>query len=104
MLGLLDDTCLHAGASDRDYVVALHTRFDGHAAFPPPRFDGESTFVVSHFAGDVTYHGATARGERRRPALAATVRPPLSQTALAASLWARSPPEQPHVLAARLGR
>ena len=57
LLALLDDLCLHAGASDDDFVSAVHARFEGHAAFAPPRFDAATQFTVRHFAGEVSYRG-----------------------------------------------
>ena len=58
LLALLDDLCLYAGASDADFVGAVHARFEGHAAFAPPSFDAQTRFTVRHFAGEVTYRGA----------------------------------------------
>ena len=46
LLALLDDLCLHAGSTDAAFVGAVHARFEGHAAFAPPRFDAATQFTA----------------------------------------------------------
>ena len=55
LLALLDDLCLHAGATDAGFVGAVHARFEGHAAFAPPRFDAATQFTARRPEGDRAY-------------------------------------------------
>ena len=60
LLGLLDDQCLQAGATDASFVRLLFSEFDSHAALGRARPGAaDASFVVQHFAGAVTYTGAS---------------------------------------------
>ena len=61
LLALLDDLCLHAGATDAGFVGAVHARFEGHAAFAPPRFDAATQFTARRPEGDRTYPAPRAQ-------------------------------------------
>ena len=61
LLALLDDLCLHAGATDAGFVGAVHARFEGHAAFAPPRFDAATQFTARRPEGDRAYPAPRAQ-------------------------------------------
>ena len=75
LLGLLDDQCLQAGATDASFVRLLFSEFDSHAALGRARPGAaDASFVVQHFAGAVTYTGASVPRKEQGRALPGAAR------------------------------